>query len=109
MKTPVKTDTKEEVVKRDEPRYDPIQERAPDRDVTKADVEPKKADSKPKQADPRDDIKKQIDDHEKWMAEHTDDARGVQERLQEVAMLHRKLAELDQPKHETRVRQTQTV
>lgn len=98
MKTPVKTDTKNEVVKRDEPRYDPIHERASDRDATSA-----------KQADPRDDIKKQIADHEKWMSDHTDDARGVQERLQEVAQLQAKLAELDQPKHETRVRQTQTV
>lgn len=98
MKTSVKTDTKDEVVKRDEPRYDPIQERAPDRDVTST-----------KKADPRDDINEQIADHEKWMADHTDDARGVQERLQEIAQLQNKLAELDQPKHETRVRQTQTV
>ncbi len=109
MKTPVKTDTKDEVVKRDEPRYDPIQESASDRDVTKADAELKKADAKPKPPAPRDDIKKQIDDHEKWMADHTDDARGVQERLQEVALLHRKLAELEQPKHETRLRQAQAL
>lgn len=100
MKTPVKTDTKDEVVKRDELRHDPVQERAPDRDVTN---------TKPKQADPRDDIKKQIADHEKWMSDHTDDARGVQERLQEIAQLQNKLGELDQPKHETRVRQGQTV
>ena len=99
MKTPVKTDTKEEVVKRDEPRHDPIQERTPDRDVT----------AKQKQADPHEDIKKQIADHEKWMNDHTDDARGVQERLQQIAVLQAKLVEMDQPKHETRVRQAQTV
>ena len=92
MKTPAKTDTKTEV-KRDEPLYDPIQERAPDRDVTKA----------------KDDITKQVADHEKWMSEHSDDARGVQEHLQEVAVLQQKLVEFDAPKHETRVRQTQTV
>jgi len=92
MKTAAKTDTKTEV-KRDEPRYDPIQERAPDRNVTKA----------------QDDIAKQIADHEKWMSDHSDDARGVQERLQEVAVLQQKLVELDAPKHETRVRQNQTV
>lgn len=90
MKTPVKTVTKDEV-KRDEP----IHERGPDRNVTKA--------------DPREDITKQIADHEKWMSDHTDDARGVQERLQEIAVLQNKLAEMDAPKHEARVRQDQTV
>lgn len=99
MKTPAKTDAKDEV-KRDEPRYDPIQERAPDRNVTSA---------KQKQADPREEINEQIADHEKWMNDHTDDARGVQERLQQIAVLQAKLVELDQPKHETRVRQAQTV
>lgn len=98
MKTPVKTDTKDEVVKRDEPRHDPIQERAPDRAVTST-----------KKADPREDINEQIADHEKWMNDHTDDARGVQERLQQIAVLQAKLVEMDQPKHETRVRQAQTV
>lgn len=100
MKTPVKTDTKDEVVKRDEPRYDPIQERAPDRDVTGA---------KQKHADPREEINEQIAGHEKWMSDHSDDARGVQERLQQIAVLQAKLVELEQPKHETRVRQAQTV
>lgn len=116
MKTPAKTDAKDEV-KRDEPRYDPIQ-RAPDRNVTSAksgfaDVEEFASHRdplhKPKQADPREQINEQIADHEKWMNDHTDDARGVQERLQQIAVLHSKLVELDQPKHETRARQAQTV
>ncbi len=58
---------------------------------------------------PKDDIAKEIADHEKWMSEHTDDARGVQERLQKISALQAKLAELDAPKPEQRVRQTQTV
>lgn len=99
MKTPAKTDARDDV-KRDEPRYDPIQDRSPDRNVTSA---------KQKQADPREEINEQIADHEKWMSDHSDDARGVQERLQQIAVLQSKLAELDQPKHETRVRQAQTV
>lgn len=59
--------------------------------------------------DPKHQIAKQIADHEKWMTDHTDDARGVQERLQQIAVLQQKLVEFDAPKHETRVRQTQTV
>lgn len=102
MKTPIETKAPKTEVKDATKHYDPIQERAPDRDVTKADA---KRDAK----SVRDDITKQIADHEKWMSEHSDDARGVQERLQEVAVLQQKLAEMGAPKHETRVRQTQTV
>lgn len=54
-------------------------------------------------------MRQQISDHEKWMSDHTDDARGVQERLQEIAVLQNKLAEMDQLKSETRVRQAQTI
>lgn len=72
-----------------------------------APVEPKPVEAK--REGPKDEINKQIADHEKWMGDHTDDARGVQERLQEVAVLQQKLVELDAPKTEQRVRQTQTV
>jgi hypothetical protein len=102
MKTPTETKAPKTEVKDAPKHYDPIQERAPDRDVTKADV---KRDT----TSARDDIIKQIADHEKWMSDHSDDARGVQERLQEVAVLQQKLVEFNAPKHETRVRQTQTV
>lgn len=84
---------------KEEPR-EPIQDRSP---------EPVVKHAEPKLDAVRDDITKQISDHEKWMNDHTDDARGVQERLQQIAVLQAKLVEMDQPKHETRVRQAQTV
>ena len=72
------------------PRYDPIQERAPDRDVTKAE---KKAEEPSLTL--RQQIEKQMAENEQWISEHSDDQDGINKRQAANAELTHKLIDLD--------------
>lgn len=87
----MKTHVKEVSKAKDTPRYDPIQERAPDRDVTKAD---KKAKEEPKLS-VRQQVEKQMAENEAWIGEHPDDQDGINQRQAVNAELTHKLIDLD--------------
>lgn len=87
----MKTNTKTQAPKAEtkEQRYDPIQERAPDRDVTKAKAKDEK------KLTPRQQVKQQMEANTRWIADHRDDLEGVRKREEANAELKHKLLDMD--------------
>lgn len=86
MKTPIETNVPKTEVKDAPKHYDPIQERAPDRDVTKADKKPLSR---------REDINKQMQDNKDWIAKNPDDIDGIHKREAANAELTHRLIDMD--------------
>lgn len=76
---------------KEEPRYDPIQERAPDRDVTKAEQKAKEA----AKLSPRQQIEQEMEANNLWISQHADDAAGIHQRRVANAELTHKLLDMD--------------
>lgn len=93
-KTAPKPDEPKAEVK-DTPRYDPIQERAPDRDVTKLEDDKAKAEKADKPISRRAEIEQQMEANNLWISQHRDDTEGVQKREAANAELTHRLIDLD--------------
>lgn len=89
----MKTNTKPNAPKAEtkEQRYDPIQERAPDRDVTKAEAKA----TGDKQLSPRQQVEQQMEANNLWIAQHREDTHGVRKREAANAELKHKLLDMD--------------
>lgn len=89
----MKTNTKPNAPKAEtkEQRYDPTQERAPDRDVTKAEAK----DTDDKQLTPRQQVEQQMEANNLWIAQHRKDIEGVRKREAANAELKHKLLDMD--------------
>ncbi len=75
-------------------RYDPIQERAPDRDVTKATAKAEAKDDA-KRLSPRQQLEQEMEANNLWISQHRDDVKGVHEREAANAELTHRLIDMD--------------